>query len=343
MAGDPLDKAYDAAFAGNGVAALTAISALNFDSLSDKHRDQARRMQRGLQDPPTLDQALPKQSARLLLAYQHYWQRSLAIPERQADVRRELRSSLSALLTPIDDRSQALDALAEEAKRAIEAEGLHALTGITGPFYELMIWETQTQERFAVSLHDQTQEVNVVFLENFSSLGWLGFATCARYSTAGWAGKQELFALKEKYKLRDESFTVSYLAHEARHFADCKKFPQLESPELEYRAKLTELSRANATQQSLFERFARQSALDRSNPHALANYWVIAHIRAALSHDSSLEETESTTWQTSNADAIRVAALSLLEKNDKYLEPKRTATQFLALAKNESGPSVFSP
>ena len=40
---------------------------------------------------------------------------------------------------------------------------------------------------------------------------------------------------------------ISYLAHESRHFEDYQLFPKLKSADLEYRAKLTELSMANET------------------------------------------------------------------------------------------------
>src|SRR4029077_9164441 len=68
--------------------------------------------------------------------------------------------------------------------------------------------------------------------------------------TDGWATAMTLYAVRSAYDIESESFRVSYLAHEAQHFADYGRFPKLARPEREYRAKLTELAEAQATARS---------------------------------------------------------------------------------------------
>ena len=63
------------------------------------------------------------------------------------------------------------------------------------------------------------------------------------------------------YKSLDaETFSVRFLAHETQHFADKYNFGHLESWELEYRAKLTELALAVSSQDSTLSGFAKIKA-----------------------------------------------------------------------------------
>ena len=54
------------------------------------------------------------------------------------------------------------------------------------------------------------------------------------------------------------------------------RYPKLQQPELEYRAKLTELALAESADyaRTLMMQFKGGSASDRSNPHGYAQYWV---------------------------------------------------------------------
>ena len=60
------------------------------------------------------------------------------------------------------------------------------------------------------------------------------------------ASSNGLFAIGDCDRT-SETFLVSYLKHEARHFADTLDFPNLSGADLEYRAKLTELAFACGT------------------------------------------------------------------------------------------------
>ena len=88
--------------------------------------------------------------------------------------------------------------------------------------------------------------------------------------TGGWAKPDALYAVRASYDLASEEFYVSYLAHEGQHFADYARYPMLEQPELEYRAKLTEIALSTTTTATLLANFASLGGDSRDSPHAFA-------------------------------------------------------------------------
>ena len=149
--------------------------------------------------------------------------------------------------------------------------------------------------------------------------GWLGFATCDREHSTGWTTKDTLYCLRDSYDLDSERFRVSYLAHEAQHFSDLRRFPKLEQPELEYRAKLVELSRAEDSLYPLLEAFTRQSGTDRKSPHAFAGLRIAQHFSKALFGDDSASQNPAL-WSGKSRRQIHEAALDLLRKSTETLE-----------------------
>jgi hypothetical protein len=95
-------------------------------------------------------------------------------------------------------------------------------------------------------------------------------ATCGVAQTGGWAKPDALYAVRASYDLASEEFRVSYLAHEGQHFADYARYPMLEQPELEYRAKLTEIALSTTTTATLLANFASLGGDSRDSPHAFA-------------------------------------------------------------------------
>src|SRR5215472_15819422 len=124
-------------------------------------------------------------------------------------------------------------------------------------------------------------------MSGFVLKGWLGFATCDKEFSGGWAAKDTLYCVRDSYDLDSEHFRVSYLAHEAQHFADYLRFPKLGQPELEYRAKLVELARADDSLYALLEAFTRQSVTNRTSPRAFADLRVVQRLSRALFGDDS--------------------------------------------------------
>jgi hypothetical protein len=153
-----------------------------------------------------------------------------------------------------------MEALEPQLDARINARGWHALFGQTLPLREFMLWKTQTRRHYDVQLPQSVQAVTVVFMDDFASLGWAGFATCDRAHTGGWTKPDVLYAVRSVYDLDSEDFRVGFLAHEAQHFRDHANFPVLEQPELEYRVKLIELASGRTTLYQTLDAFAAMSA-----------------------------------------------------------------------------------
>jgi len=217
--------------------------------------------------------------AKLARIYVAYWQRSLTLTGGRTQAEQELRNALSRLLGFSQSTDLDFDAL--EKKLAAEAQdhGFHALFGVTSPLREIMVWKKQTVEQRQVQLPERPYSVKVTFMDDFVVRGWGYYATCGRRSTGGWATEEGLFAVVPAYKsLDDETFSVRFLAHETQHFADKHTFGHLESWELEYRAKLTELALAFASQDSTLQRICENRSQGNESAHAYADFRVIDDI-----------------------------------------------------------------
>jgi hypothetical protein len=301
--------------------ALSVLESIDASRLSQKDSTAAECLRRTFSTPPSPED-LPPRPGRILGAYRRYWQDAMLHRASKANAERNLLDSLRAVLgiAPGDtSRAATLDDASERAKRAIQEEGLFALTGVTQPYYELMVWKSQIPTTYRVKLPGRTIGVHVVFLDEFVSLGWAGYATCGRSHTGGWATRDSLYALKSAYDLESENFRVSYLAHEGMHFADYTRYPKLQQPELEYRAKLVELATSEKTTHDLITQFARRGGRDRSVPHHFANYWVARDMSRAVFDSESLVD-DPARWRAVKPDKLRREAGRLLEENDARLK-----------------------
>jgi len=269
---DPaLDQAVSELLQGDAASALAALDHVDPANVTEKRRaviDCVRARFAGGDSPNDL----PPISSALLKTYQRYWREAMLNKDSRAKAEQGLLASLQAMpaLAAAKDRAS-LDSLADQAVTAIEGEGLHALTGKTEPLYELMIWKSEETRIYDVQLPENPVKVKVVFLDQFASTGWAGYATCGVAQTGGWAKPDALYAVRSSYDLASENFRVSYLAHEGQHFSDYGKYPALEQPELEYRAKLTEIALSKDTTAELLRHFATQGGPSRDSPHAFAD------------------------------------------------------------------------
>ena len=253
--------------------------------------------------------------------YLKYWRRCLLREVEAATANAELFDSLKACLQKRGKepgRFASLDDLTEALGTMLQSEGVHSLRGVTAPYYELMLWKAEDTRRYTVELPESSQKVNVVLMSGFVLKGWLGFATCDKAFSGGWTTKDTLYCVRDSYKMDSEHFRVSYLAHEAQHFADLRRFPKLEQPELEYRAKLVELARAEDSLYSLLEAFTRESGTNRASPHAFADLRVVQHLSKALFGDDSASQNPSL-WSGKSRGQIHEAALDLLRKSSETL------------------------
>ena len=115
-----------------------------------------------------------------------------------------------------------------------------------------------------------------------------------------------------------ENFSVSYLKHEARHLLDLERFPEMDSTELEYRAKLTELAFANRTLKRVLEDFTAKAEENADSPHAMANWRVVRDIHWSLYGEEL--PAGFTGWGVVNVGSVNRAARSLLKANTQQHE-----------------------
>jgi hypothetical protein len=315
-ASEPLADVYAAALAGDERGALAALSRVPSSALDAKGQaTRACLLERfyGNEPLPHVDDPL---LARVLDAYRAYWKRAMmdrAAAERESAA---LFENLTALLGgPSEGEATDTDAVRAKLGRALEARGFHSLRGVTKPFNDLMVWRTEATETYDVAIPDGVQRVTVVLLRDFQSLGWSAFATCDGRYTGGWAEKDKLYCVADQYDLSSERFKVSYLAHEAQHLADYARFPALEQPELEYRAKLVELIESRSTTSLLVVRFASQGGDDRAAPHNFANRAVSRDLARRLGASSF----DAVVLGTIPADRVRTAAAVLLAASTRSL------------------------
>lgn len=241
-----------------------------------------------------------------IVAYRTYWHAALTDPGAKDAAEARLESSLRDLLgLPPDTEWSAIEAALQQR---FAADGVHALMGRTPPLLELMVWKSETSDVRQVQLPEGTHPAKVKILDDFPSLGWSAFATCDRSFTGGWVGSEAVHAVRPGWKsLTDENFLVSFLAHETQHFADKEKFGDIESWELEYRAKLAELALADETLPRLLRNFASNQGQDQAIPHSYANWLALAHLRALLDVPSvdGLDAVESARIKSAAENLLR--------------------------------------
>lgn len=244
----------------------------------------------------------------VLTAYRAYWREAVQ-PRQKRSAERQLLAALRAALGPSAPSEP--EALFNSLSARLESLGLHNTLGRTSGLYDLLLYFRKEERRESVLLPDGHREtVPVVLMHDMVSIGWARHLNCGGPGTGGFATPQGLFALAAAYQLDQEAYRINFLAHEAQHYADYKRLPALEGPELEYRAKLTELALAEASLRETLGAFLANRSDARSNPHGWANKQVLADLSAAL----PLKQAES--LMDVPPDALRAAARQLLLKDN---------------------------
>ena len=218
-----------------------------------------------------------------LTTYQKYWWQALAAPKQIDALDAQLRQRVRAMLGKQGDTDD-WDELEKRVTERIRAGGYYAQLGRTPPLRELMVWRKQDSKNYDVALPEGSHKVRVELLDDFVSRGWSYYARCGRGSSGGWATEDRIYAVMPWFKsdLNSDAFRASLLGHETQHFSDMTRFPKLESWELEYRAKFTELWMARETMPTLLAKFAGSQSDDKNAPHTYANKRALKVLRARL-------------------------------------------------------------
>ncbi|MGZ3771130.1 MAG: hypothetical protein ACXVCP_02245 [Bdellovibrio sp.] len=256
----------------------------------------------------------------VLQAYEIYWRKVLLQDISSEEGNRFWFDSLSKIAISRGKKIGAFgdeeaEKLANYITQELKKEGFYSQIGRTKPHMDLLLWRQQTLSNYSVNLGDTAITVPVVMMDDFITYGWLGYATFNYKHTAGWAQKDKLYCVKSAYDINSESFKVSYLSHEGRHFADYKRFPKLGSTDLEYRAKLTELSLANSSLKNLLNKFLNEASPDKASSHAFASYKVIENLNKKLKTTLSPDSIEKI-----DVVSVNKAAASLLGEHSREIE-----------------------
>jgi hypothetical protein len=207
----------------------------------------------------------------------------------------------------------------------LSKRGFHTNLGRVSPHLTFMVWREQEEMVYTVDLGDEVREVPVVMMDKFISFGWGAFATFDIMYVGGWARGEKLYCVKPAYDLSGEDFKVGFLAHEARHLSDYKKYPWLSQTELEYRAKLTELHLAQATLPAVIDKLLGERKDNPALPHPYAAYQVVRDLAKKM--NVSAEQLN-----LASPKRTRTAAGLLIDENNRKLE---TSLQFALPRRDE--------
>ena len=251
--------------------------------------------------------------------FQAYWLDAL-MQDAPLDVLEErLKGRLNDILMErgFESALEDDDTLFENVEVFVRGEGYFAQSGRTPPLLDLMIWTSNNSVVESVELTDGTYDIELNYMDDFVSYGWSNFAAFGMASTGGWAKKDGLYCNCRHYDLDSERFKLSFLKHEARHYADFGLYPELQPADLEYRGKLTELAYSEEGTYRLLEQFTRAANRVENAPHPLANWYVVDGLSELL--PDGKWPAEASAWESVPKERIRQAARGLLEIHDDKL------------------------
>ncbi|MEL6759040.1 MAG: hypothetical protein AAFP04_01440 [Myxococcota bacterium] len=308
-ANDAIANAVGAALQGNAKRSVQLLEPIQPRSLNTKDRQFRSCMLQRFGDPlagPEVSPESPGFAQRLTERYHEYWHASLTQPESREDTERQLDLHLRRLLG-LPDSAQ-IDEIEAAVQRRLGAVGLHGLLGRTGVLRELMIWKQETRKAVQVEMPHGSYQTRVAFLDDFLVMGWGNYSTCGARGAGGWVAEGTLFAVVPRYESLDgEAFRVTFLGHETQHFLDLDSYPGIEPWELEYRAKLVELSLADATRHRVLRKFLEDQGDDPTSPHSYAN----RRLLRALVDNLSLPSINA--LMSVSGESMRAAARSLYD------------------------------
>jgi hypothetical protein len=324
LAATAMNRATGLALQGDtagAVQALGAVPAASFTGKDASFRD-CMMSRFGVAAHPATELGVDDPwTATLANNYVEYWQRALTRPGKREEAERDLRSAIGKLLGHALKSDSEFDVAEDEISIAAEKRGFHVLLGRTAPLRELMLWKKETIEQRHVELPETRQPVTVHFLDDFVLRGWGYYATCGLRSAGGWANEKGLFAVVPAYKsLQDETFSVRFLAHESQHFADKQAFPNLESWELEYRAKLAELVLADSSQAATLELICENRGMSKDSPHSYAGTRVVEDVTKQLGK----QPADLCDQRTLTGPGLRQAAKQVLTEDSQRRTKAKT-------------------
>ena len=258
--------------------------------------------------------------------YQNYWR--IKLLNASIDCDSILYSKLSHYLVDNELTERNIDELSKTIKddseltKVIEREGVYCKFLRLNGIQDLLIWDEQSVSKYSIELPENSIDINVIFIENYVLQGAANYATFGHSQIGGWASNSDssLFCNKGAYKLRSEKFQYSYLKHESIHFIDIKDYPNLESADLEYRAKLIEL--IYCTEKTIYKRLDEfilgASNETRTNSHAYANHHLICQLSKEIF--ATELEIDISKWKSIPPEEINKTSVKLFMKGALLLK-----------------------
>ncbi len=240
----------------------------------------------------------------ILRLYQVYYRDIFycGIPEEKAA--EDLLAGLRAIVNMPEGNVGEIE---EKLQSLTEGMGYQSLYGKTQGFYGPYIWKETVPTYYTVELPDTTTEYKVNILKGFVFRSYMDYLTFGRFGTGGWASPDgTINCIESAYDFNSERFLVSLLKHEAQHVVDMKLYKGILTEELEFRAKLVELT--YSTDLKLYQKFLAEADDIRENDsHALASFRL---------------KREFSNVDPNNIKAIQARALEVFRAHTKEMEEK---------------------
>ena len=240
----------------------------------------------------------------ILRLYQMYFRDTFYCGLSETEAADKLLTQLKALMKMPDADEEHLT---ERLKSVFEENGCHALFGKTQGYYGPYVWRRTVPTVYSVELPSEVAEYTVNILKDFVFRSWMDYLTFGKFGTNGWASPDgTINCIEQAYDFESERFLVSLLKHEAQHVVDMKRFPNITTAELEYRAKLVELHYSSDV--GLLQKFISEADESRINDsHAAAS----ARIKREF---AGVDET--------SLSSIQARAIHLLQTHTKEMEER---------------------
>lgn len=320
-----LEKVYYLAGGGNVKTAMEKMALIDLATLTPQELKSRKKFidRFGTKEanPQLLGPSLVNELTRI---FQTYWHKVLLQELSQEDGHHFLFKEIAPLVTrlggSIGDFSELeFDRVAKFLTLKLKEVGYFSIIGNVSPHLNFMAWKSEKTIPYSVVLGDgQVQKVNVILMNDFVSLGWAAYATFDKLYVGGWVGDAALHCVASAYDLKSENFRISFLSHEARHFADIKKYPSLKSVDLEYRAKLNELFLSKKSYASLMKKFLLEQGDNRENPHSYASFIMIKNLSKKLATTLTIDS-----FLLTDRNLVRNYSAELLSEHTEKLNASK--------------------
>ncbi len=206
----------------------------------------------------------------------------------------------------------------DEIAKIVIAEGYEYLGGSTQGYFGPYIWKKSERVTYEVELPSGIEAYTIIMMDGFISRSWLDFISFGLIGAGGWVGdKGTLCCVRSSYENgSEEFFNISFLKHEAQHAYDKKKYSNITSVDLEYRAKLVELIYWPDSRK-IKEIFRESDASNPDNSHSIAADRIIHSMMDRLFRGESVNDESS--WND-KVDQIQLYALELLKESSRMLD-----------------------